>query len=80
VPEAAAPVVQVDVAAPSVTVTPPAVQVDVAAPAVTVQAEVPPAQVVVAHPTKAVQTVERDPETLEITRTVTTYETGQAKE
>jgi phage gp29-like protein len=80
VPESAPPVVNVDVAAPSVTVTPPAVQVDVAAPAVTVQAEVPPAQVVVAHPTRAVQTVERDPETLEITRTVTTYETDQAKE
>jgi phage gp29-like protein len=80
VPEAAAPVVQVDVAAPSVTVTPPAVQVDVAAPAVTVQAEVPPAQVVVAHPDRAIQTVERDPNTLEVTRTVTTYETDQPKE
>jgi hypothetical protein len=80
VPESAPPVVNVDVAAPAVTVAPPAVQVDVAAPAVTVQAEVPPAQVVVAHPTRAVQTVERDPETLEITRTVTTYETDQAKE
>jgi hypothetical protein len=64
VPEAAAPVVQVDVAAP----------------AVTVQAEVPPAQVVVSHPERAIQTVERDPNTLEVTRTVTTYETDQPKE
>jgi hypothetical protein len=80
VPEAAPPVVNVDVAAPAVTVAPPAVQVDVAAPTVNVQADVPPAQVVVAHPTRAVQTVERDPDTLEITRTVTTYETDQQKE
>jgi phage gp29-like protein len=80
VPESAPPVVNVDVAAPAVTVTPPAVQVDVAAPAVTVQAEVPPAQVVVAHPDRAIQTVERDPDTLEVTRTVTTYETDQPKE
>jgi hypothetical protein len=36
--------------------------------------------VVVAHPNRAVQTVERDPNTLEVTRTITTYETDQPKE
>jgi hypothetical protein len=66
--------------APVVNVEPPVVNVQVAAPEVNFTAEVPPAQVVVAHPTKAVQTVERDPETLEVTRTVTTYETDQPKE
>jgi phage gp29-like protein len=80
-PEQPAPVVRMEAApAPVVNVEPPVVNVQVAAPEVTVQAEVPPAQVVVAHPTKAVQTVERDPETLEVTRTVTTYETDQPKE
>jgi phage gp29-like protein len=78
-PEQPAPVVHVQAAsapapAPAVHVEPPVVHVQVAAPEVTVQAEVPPAQVVVAHPAKAIQTVERDPQTLEVTRTVTTYE------
>lgn len=76
-PEPPAPVVHVQAAsapAPAVHVEPPVVHVQVAAPEVTVQAEVPPAQVVVAHPSKAVQTVERDPQTLEVTRTITTYE------
>lgn len=76
-PEPPAPIVHVQAAsapAPAVHVEPPVVHVQVAAPEVTVQAEVPPAQVVVAHPSKAVQTVERDPQTLEVTRTITTYE------
>ena len=38
------------------------------------EATVPAAQVVMQHPTRAVQTVERDPETDEITQTITTYE------
>lgn len=50
----------------------PAPVVNVAAPAVTV--DVQPAPVVMAHPARAVQTVERDPETLEVTKTITTYE------
>jgi hypothetical protein len=33
-----------------------------------------PAQIVVAHPTRATQTIERDPETLEATRTIINYE------
>jgi lambda family phage portal protein len=33
-----------------------------------------PAQVVVAHPTRATQTIERDPDTLEATRTIINYE------
>lgn len=48
---------------------PPAeVVVQVAAP------EIPAAQVVMVHPARAVQHVERDPDTLEIIRTVTDYE------
>lgn len=35
---------------------------------------VPATQVVIAHPTRAVQTVERDPETLEVVRSITEYE------
>lgn len=69
-----APQVQVDVhmpeqAAPTVNVAAPVVQME--APIVNVQ----PADVMVnnVYPTKAVQTVERDPETQEITATVTTY-------
>ena len=38
------------------------------------EATVPPAQVVMQHPTRAVQVVERDTQTDEITQTVTTYE------
>jgi lambda family phage portal protein len=37
------------------------------------EATVPPAQIVMQHPSKAVQVVERDAETDEITQTVTTY-------
>ena len=67
---AAAPVVNVTVqpAEPPV--------VNVAAPAVSGTNEVQPAPVttVVTHPDRAIQTIERDPETLEALRTVTTYE------
>jgi phage gp29-like protein len=80
-PEQPAPVVRMEAApAPIVNVEPPVVNVQVAAPEVSFNAEVPPAQVVVAHPNRAIQTVERDPNTLEVTRTVTTYETDQPKE
>jgi len=72
-----APSVKVDVhvpeqAAPVVNVAPPTVQV--AAP--NVELTVQPADVTVnnVHPSKAVQTVERDPNTQEITATITTYE------
>lgn len=71
-----APSVQVDVhvpeqAAPIVNVAAPVVQVDAPSVELTVQ----PADVTVnnVHPSKAIQTVERDPETQEITATVTTY-------
>jgi hypothetical protein len=74
VPEQAAPIV--NVAAPTVTVDAPIV--NVAAPAVSVTNEVQPAPVntvvTPTHPARAVQTVERDPQTLEVTRTLTTYE------
>jgi lambda family phage portal protein len=59
--------------APVVNVTTPAPVVNVTAPAVSFEATVPQAQVVVAHPARAVQTVERDAND-EILRTVTTYE------
>ena len=36
--------------------------------------ETPATQVVVAHPKRAIQTIERDAETLEASRTITTYE------
>jgi lambda family phage portal protein len=58
---------------PVVNVTTPTPVVNVTAPAVNFEATVPQAQVVVAHPTRAVQTVERDAND-EILRTVTTYE------
>ncbi len=63
VPEQAAPVVNVTV---------PAQTINVAAPQVAFEATVPPAQVVVQHPTKAVQTVKRDAAD-EIVSTVTEY-------
>jgi hypothetical protein len=59
--------------APVVNVTTPTPVVNVTAPAVSFEATVPQAQVVVAHPARAVQTVERDAND-EILRTVTTYE------
>lgn len=64
VPEQPAPVV--NVAAPVV---------HVAAPSVAVTNEVQPAPVntVVTHPARAITTVERDPRTLEVTRTITDY-------
>lgn len=75
-----APAPVVNVAAAQVHVPAPVVNVSVpeaAAPVVNVSpqfhVETPPAQVTVAHPARAVQTVERDGETLEITRTVTEY-------
>jgi hypothetical protein len=61
VPQQAAPVV--NVAAPVVNVT---------APAVNFEATMPPAQVVVQHPTRAVQTVKRDAND-EIVNTTTEY-------
>ena len=65
---------QINVAAPIVNVAAPTVNVE--APAVTLEATVPAAQVVVnnTHPTRAIQTVERDRND-EIVRTITTYET-----
>lgn len=52
--------------------------VTVAAPSVTVTNEVQPAPVttvvVPTHPARSIQTIERDPESLEVTRTLTTYE------
>lgn len=64
-PEQAAPVVHVHHAAPEL-------------PAPVVQVAVQPAEVTVlpVHPARAVQTVERDPDTDEIVRTVTDYEAG----
>lgn len=41
-----------------------------------VYVETPPAQVVVAHPVRAVQTIKRDAKTLEATGSVTEYENG----
>lgn len=75
VPEQAAPMV--NVAAPAVTVEAPVVHV--AAPEVNVTNEVQPAPVnnVVTpspHPVRAIQTVERDLQNLEVTRTITIYE------
>ena len=55
-----------------VNVTVPEPVVNVAAPVVNLDATVPPAQVVVQHPTRAVQTVKRDAND-EITQTVTDY-------
>jgi phage gp29-like protein len=71
--------VHVPAAAPSVIenhVHVPETVVHVAAAEVTVNNEVLPAPVntVVTHPTRAIQTVERDPGTLEVDRTVTVYE------
>lgn len=43
-------------------------------PAVHLEAVIPAAQIVMTHPKRAVQTVERDPTTLEIRRTQTEYE------
>lgn len=63
VPEAPAPVVTVNV---------PAQTINVAAPQVAFEATVPPAQVVVQHPSRAVQTVKRDAAD-EIVSTVTEY-------
>lgn len=65
VPEQAAPVVNVNV---------PAQTINVAAPVVNMEANVPPAQVVVQHPSKAVQTVQRDKND-EIISTTTEYTT-----
>lgn len=59
-------------AAPVVTVNVPEQTINVAAPVVNLDATVPPAQVVVQHPTKAVQTVKRDSAD-EIVSTVTEY-------
>lgn len=74
VPEPPAPVVQV--AAPEVHVAAPAVTVE--APQVSVTNEVQPAPVnnvvTPTHPARAIQTVERDPQTNEVVRTVTTFE------
>ena len=74
VPEQAAPIVTV--AAPEVNVAAPVVTV--AAPNVLITNEVQPAPVsnivTPTHPARAVQTVERDPQTLEVVRTVTEYE------
>ena len=71
VPDPAAPVVTV--AAPVVTVTN-----EVLPAPVSVTNEIQPSPVttvvVPTHPARAVQTVERDPDSLEVTRTVTTYE------
>lgn len=72
--QAPAPVIQVDVhvpeqAAPVVNITN-----DIAAPGVTVEVQPAPVNTVVTHPARAIQTVERDPQTLEVTRTLTTYE------
>jgi hypothetical protein len=39
-----------------------------------VNVEAAPAQVVMQHPKRAVQTFERDPDTLELTRGITDYE------
>lgn len=47
------------------------------APVVHVTNEVPPAQVVVAGPARSISEVERDPQTQEILRTVTTFEARQ---
>ena len=71
VPDPAAPIVTV--AAPVVTVTN-----EVQPAPVSVTNEIQPAPVttvvVPTHPTRAVQTVERDPDSLEVTRTITHYE------
>ncbi|MCG3177436.1 MAG: hypothetical protein MOGMAGMI_02410 [Candidatus Omnitrophica bacterium] len=71
VPDQAAPIVSV--AAPAVTITN-----EVQPAPVSVTNEIQPAPVttvvVPTHPARAVQTVERDPDSLEVTRTVTTYE------
>jgi hypothetical protein len=69
-----------DQAAPVVTVTAPAVTItnEVQPAPVSVTNEIQPAPVntvvVPTHPARATQTVERDPDSLEVTRTVTTYE------
>ena len=71
-PPAPTPTVQVDVHIPEQ----PAPIVNIAAaPAPVVQIDVQPAPVTVnnMHPAQAVQTVERDPDTQEITKTTTTY-------
>lgn len=47
-------------------------------PVVHIKNEVPAAQVVVASPARSVAEVERDPDTQEILRTVTTHEFSQA--
>lgn len=79
---ASAPGPVVNVAAPTIEI-PPAV-VNVAAPEIhnhlpesSITIETPPASVVVTHPARAVQTVERDPETQEVLRTVTEYSEGR---
>jgi len=73
VPDPVAPVITV--AAPTVTITN-----EVQPAPVSVTNEIQPAPVttvvVPTHPARAVQTVERDPETLEVTRTVTDYDQG----
>lgn len=58
--------------------------VTVAAPSVTVTNEVQPAAVttvvVPTHPARSIQTIERDPESLEVTRTLTTYENAVSEQ
>jgi lambda family phage portal protein len=66
----------VDVAAPVVNVAQPdiTVQNTVEPTPVAITNTVEPAPVVINGPTRSVQTVERDPDTLEVTRTVTNFE------
>lgn len=72
VPDPAAPVVTV--AAPAVTITNEVQPAPVSVQAGEIVVQPAPVTVVPTHPARAVQTVERDPDTLEVTRTITTYE------
>lgn len=74
---AAAPAPVVHVAAPAIDIPPTVVnlspEIHNHLPVPDISIETPPASVVVAHPSRAVQTVERDPETKEVLCTVTDY-------